>query len=101
MSKHWKKEYAHPDSLNPPINYFVEVCGFTFQFSSLAEMREAQEWFSTRIHPSSRLPDSAWLRAEHDVAQKWHERLPASIKKGSRRTKVIKALDEAIHEFSS
>ena len=100
MSKHWKKEYFESNSLNSHINYFVEVCGFTFQFGTLDAMREAREWFSAKVHPSGCLPDSVWLRAEHDVAQKWHERLPAFIKKGSKRNRVVKAFDQALYEFS-
>ena len=101
MSKHWTKQYYWPNPLTPSINYFVEVCGFTFQFGTLDDMREAREWFSIKVHPSSRLPDSVWLRAEHDVAQKWHERLPVFIKKGSKRGRIIRAFDEALRDFAN
>ena len=78
----------------------MRVCGFTFRFRSVEQMRETLVWFETKVHPSTRLPDSKWLRAEHDVAQRWYERLPAAIKKSSRRERVMRALRRAIADFA-
>ncbi len=103
MAKYWKEPKPRHQWLNeltPGYIYCVEVCGFTFDFAGIDQMIEVRDWFSQKTHKSTRLPDSKWLRSEHDVAQRWHERLPAEIKKGSKRTRIVKALDEAIDVFS-
>lgn len=90
----WKNE------LTPTYKLCVEVCGFTFVFHSRDQLIETRDWFQAKVHKSTRLPDGPWLRAEHDVAQRWYERLPAHIKKGSKRAKVVKALNIAINKYS-
>jgi len=103
MAKIWKEPKSRHlwlSELEPTYQYYVDVCGFTFEFISIDAIKEAKAWFAQKTHPSGRLPDSDWLRAEHDVAQRWHERLPAAIKKGTKRDRVVKALTEAIDEFS-
>lgn len=76
--------------------YFVRVAGFTFEFASVAQIRECIEWFSTPIHPSSREPV---FEPEKGHWQPWHDRLPAFIRKGSKRERVLKALRNALEEF--
>lgn len=78
--------------------YFVRVAGFTFEFVSVAQIRECLEWFSTPIHPSSRLPN---IGPEKGEWQPWHSRLPAAIKKGSRRERVIAAMRQALVQFDT
>ena len=58
MAKHWQQRS------NQRAEYCVRVCGFTFRFRSVEQMRETLVWFETKVHPSTRLPDSKWLRAE-------------------------------------
>lgn len=91
--------------------YFVRVCGFTFEFVSLAEIREALDWFETKLHPSSKLnkptnwdekSSVCWktaLSAHHHESQRWHERLPAGLTSEPRREKVVAALRRALQEF--
>jgi len=45
------------------------------------------------------LPDSEWLRAEHDVAQRWFERLSQYLREEPKRVRVVKALERALSEF--
>ena len=111
---HWSKHFdlhgyqglpGHDVSPNeklvPVYTYVVEVCGFTFRFGSVAQIDCALEYYSRKIQSSSRLPDSEWLRAEHDVAQRWYERLPLYLRKENNRLKVVKALRQAAVEFSN
>jgi hypothetical protein len=91
---------ASPDpNLVPVWTYFVEVCGFTFRFGSVAQIEAVLAHYSRKLHPSSRLPDSERLRAEHDVAQRWFERLPGYRRKQPKRRRVVKALERAPAEF--
>ncbi len=90
-----------PDpKLVPVYTYFVEVCGFTFRFGSVAQIEVALEYYRKTIRPSSRLPDSRWLRSEHDVAQRWYERVPGYLREDPKREKVEKALAKALDKFS-
>jgi hypothetical protein len=89
-----------PDPKLVPIwTYFVKVCGFTFQFGSVAQIEAVLVYYSRKLHPSSRMPDSKWLRAEHDVAQAWYDRLPGYLRKEPKRRRVVKALERALVEF--
>jgi len=114
MSKHWIETSPFP-SHKLPIGalqglpdhegdvreiYFIEVCGFTFEFYSIQQIQVASEWFSAKVHKSTRMKDEPFLKAERDILQRWHERLPAEIKKGSKRERVVKALNKAVAAYS-
>jgi hypothetical protein len=118
MSRHWQ-EQTSGDKLRPKISSFVEVCGFTFQFWSIAHLKETLAFYQQKTHPSSRLPDPAWVRreaqrdpkgyrkyidafigAEHDVVQRWWERVPLYLQENGKRERVIKALECALKEFT-
>ena len=88
------------EGLVPVYNYYVTVCGFTFKFGSVAQIDPCIEFYERKILPSSRLPDSAWLRSERDVALRWFERLPQHLRKEGNRQKVVKALREAAEAFA-
>jgi len=111
---HWSKHFGlhgyqglpghdvSPDEkLLPAYTYFVSVCGFTFRFGSVAQITPVLDYYSRKVRPSSRLPDSEWLRAEHDVAQRWFERLPAYLLEEPKRVLVVRALQEALQEFKT
>lgn len=87
------------EKLLPAYTYCVEVCGFCFRFGSVEQIPPVIEYYSTKIHPSSRLPDTPWLRSEHDVTQRWFERLPGYLRKESKRLRVVKALEAALGQF--
>jgi hypothetical protein len=76
--------------------YFVRVCAFTFCFVSLSQLEEARAYFAKRVHPARR---RAGVSLEH-YWQRWYERLPAGLCGGSKRTRVLRALDEAARQFS-
>jgi hypothetical protein len=49
--------------LDPAAVYFVSVCGFTFEFWSVAQIEAALRLYRDKVHPGSRMP--TW--GEHDV----------------------------------
>ncbi len=129
MSRIWTESYLPENSevkdVNSPIGkvlarkmYFVEVCSFQFQFDSLNQIKEVLQYFEQKLHPSSRLPDKEWLEtearqnpknyrrnianfiaAEHDLIQRWYERLPMWLYEEPRRKKIVKALNQALEKF--
>jgi len=81
--------------LDPDPAYFVCVAGFTFEFWSVSQIEAALDFYRAKTHPSSRMP--TW--GEHDVTQRWYERLPMYLQENSKREKVVKALERALKEF--
>lgn len=76
--------------------YFVRECGFTFQFASVDQLRQALEHFSATAHPPNLIPG---ISLEH-YWQQWFERLPAGLTGGSKRVSIAKALRRALGEFT-
>lgn len=72
--------------------YFVREASFTFQFHSVQQIEEARAYFNQTVHPARRQPGH---ELEH-CWQRWFERLPAGLNGGTKRLKVLRALDEAI-----
>ena len=116
MSKHWKERFdpakhrdfmtgrqdaggrPRPAKRDPLIEewaYFVRVNGFTFEFASVDQVREALAYCREKVHPARREPD-VWL--EH-YWQRWFERLPKGLLKGAKRGEVVAALERAVEEF--
>lgn len=98
MSTSWVGGISIPkpkDNLIEKWVYFVKEGGFTFQFTSINQIEECIDYFSTKIHPSTRL--------NHDIYehywQTWHERLPHGITKKGKREKILKALIKAQDKF--
>jgi hypothetical protein len=83
--------------LDPGPTYFVSVCGFTFEFWSIAQIEAALKFYRDKVHPGSRMP--TW--GEHDVTQRWYERVPMHLQENGKREKVVKALERALKEFTS
>ena len=106
--KHWfeNKAEAYSPPLPKPVpgmgyaNYYVEIDGTTFQFSSLVEMAELIRVFSMKNMPTS-------TRLSRDVSEKggpnshWLSRLPAETKAWKYREKAVKQLKKARKEFSA
>jgi hypothetical protein len=86
---------APADRLVPAFAYFVSVCGFTFEFVSLEQIREAINWFRTPHPGSSRLPE---VTLEH-YWQRWHERLPPGLTTKENRAQITAALESALVDF--
>jgi hypothetical protein len=76
--------------------YFVEACGFRFEFQSVGEAGECLRFFSEKIRPSSREPGHG---LEH-YWQRWHERLPLWLFEEAKRRRVVVALERAIGEWT-
>lgn len=113
MARHWKEPLRvgrHVDHFHPGRSRyrtersgdgyacFVEVCGFTFELASIEQLRQTIAFFEMRIHPSSRF--AVLDPPEKGEWQQWHERLPAKIRRGSRRERVLAALRAALEEFA-
>lgn len=77
--------------------YFVRVCAFTFSFSALSQLREANDYFRQAVHPTRREPGH---ELEH-YWQRWFERLPAGLNGGTKRPRVRRALSRALASFTA
>ena len=115
MAKAWKEkrnpllhhnqmwdEYPVPVNsrghVTEPWIYFVRVCSFTFEFHSIKQIEACLEYYSQKIHPSSRLNIGS---ADAWEAQRWFERLPMYLLEEPKRQKVVKALCSALGEFKA
>ncbi|WP_226705219.1 hypothetical protein [Microbulbifer elongatus] len=74
--------------------YFAEVKGFTFTFVGIDQVYEAKDYFSKKIHPSTRDPNvfKHWYFV-------WYCRLPRGLKKEVNRQLILKRLDEIISKW--
>ena len=115
MARCWKEvAQFRSDSLHTQWNYFVNVCSFTFCFTSLAQIEEYHDYFSQKIHASScdRRIRSPWQLTfigrkyanigspDHDERQSKFDKLPQYLFEEPKRIKVVKALEKALKEFS-
>lgn len=79
----------------------VTVCGFTFIFHSVCQLRSCHEYFSAEHHPLSRLPIyTENLGGDHLEMQRWFEKLPQYLLSKPKRKKVLAALVRALDEYS-
>jgi len=113
--KHGGLPYSSPDvsqsiaqhyrapTLTPHEVVFVHVCSFTFRFDAEEQLRKVLEYYERKVQPSSREPlEVVALRGgDHGESQRWFERLPLFLREEPKRQKVIKALREAISQFST
>ena len=83
--------------------YFVRVCGFTFEFASVGQIRECLAHYSRRHEPSSRLTEYATTNLVHEKGEweTWSERVPLVLRSKSKRPKVVKALERAVEQFDT
>ena len=77
--------------------FFVRVCGFTFEFWSTDHIAVALNYFRSKVHPGSRVGGN-W--GEHDLTQRWYERLPLHLQRNGKRERVVAALEEALEKFA-
>jgi len=117
MARHWKEKLdpgkhrdfmrGHQDAGGMPIAaprdnlldvwvYFVEVAGFTFEFTSVDQICEALRYFEERVHPSTKGYNDG---LEH-YWQPWYCRLPPGIRAETKRRRVVKALKSALAEYA-
>jgi hypothetical protein len=91
------RETGKSSNLIPQWVYFVSVCSFTFEFHSLDQIKACLDFYSKKIHASSRRDIGA---ADHWECERWFERLPMYLQEESKRGEVCKALTRAIKNFS-
>src|SRR5689334_10325481 len=72
---------SRDERLDPRDAYFVTVCGFTFEFWSVEQIVAALRFYREKVHPSSRMP----IWGEHDVTQRWFERVPQYLQANGKR----------------
>ena len=117
MAKIWKEEYTPGTHYNkmwelstPEVSnsrsplhwvYLVRVCSFTFEFHSTEQIIICLDYYSEKVHPSSRIP---WKElpdygGDHSEVQRWFERLPMYLLEEPKRQKVVKALSSAVEQF--
>jgi hypothetical protein len=113
MARHWTEPFnwtQHRDRMDglalpprlpsfvPRLVYFVSVCSFTFEFHSLDQLRVCLEFYSRKLHPSTRREIGA---ADHWECERWFERLPLYLREEPKRIQVVAALQHALDEFST
>ena len=113
MAKIWKEEFdksRHSNKMEEPVKppprttglhrwvFFARVCSFTFEFHSLQQIKACLDYYSQKIHPSSRINIGG---ADSWEMQRWFERLPMYLLEEPKRQKVVKALSLAIKEFTA
>ena len=113
----WKTETPNrANNLICDTIYFVEVCGFTFRFTSLAEIEEYRAYYARKIHPSS--ADGAdrpfrvytkdnngnrvwsYSSGDHWERQSRFDELPLYLRKKAKRLQVVKALERALEDWT-
>jgi hypothetical protein len=79
----------------------VNVCGFTFEFHSLSQIRLCLEYYGREHQPSSRLPVSLMnFGGDHWELQRWFDRLPEFLLETAKRAKVVSAMKKALDVYS-
>jgi hypothetical protein len=70
----------------------VKVCSFTFSFIAMEQLDACLDYYSKKIHPSSRIYGAQFGGADYWEVQRWFERLPMYLLEEPKRLKVIRAL---------
>ena len=96
-----RKRHQRAPTIVPYKVCLVKVCGFTFIFHSLPQLRLCLEYYSLEHQPSSRLPVyDKNLGGDHWETQRWFEKLPQFLLEKPKRVKVIAALKKALEVYS-
>ena len=88
-------------ALEPHLVYFVQVEGFTFEFHSIDQAQACLDFYRRKIPPSSRVSTADIGSADHWEVQRWFERLPGELRRESKRTHVVAALEQAIESMAA
>jgi len=83
----------------------VRVCGFTFTFHSIDELEACRCYYSKKILPSRRSHVAAQAVRNRTVGwrwevERWNERLPLYLREDAKRSRVARALDQALFDVS-
>ena len=114
MARIWKerdnlslsKEDRLRSKLQPDLDlgwlYLVEVCGFVFQFRKLEEIQDYIDFYTLKIHRSSRTSDKVRFldSGRYSIGDHWErqtkfDKLPLYLQAEEKRQQVLKALKEA------
>jgi hypothetical protein len=71
----------------------VRVCSFTFFFANRDQIQACLDFYSRKIHPSSRIRH---MNGCHWEFQRWCDRLPLYLREEPKRVKVVAALSRAL-----
>src|SRR4051812_17602127 len=75
-----EERYRSSEGLTPYKVCTVEVCGFQFIFHSVMQIELCLDYYSRKIHPTSRLPVyTEHHGAHHGETQRWFEKLPMRL----------------------
>lgn len=119
MSRHWKQRYSQAAASAAGIHdhegtevvgrkdaqwiFYVRECGFTFTFFSIEMLKEYLDFYSRKTLPTSRFCGmSAFSNgpaASVGDGQSKFERLPGILRSGSKRGRIVRALERALSEF--
>ena len=102
------RPWYQAEAFNPPIPtpvpgkgyplFFVEIDGFTFRFSSLAELSACIEALSQKVLPNpTRLSEARGTA--YGPNKHWISKLPKRVKSWRYRLKAIAYLAKALEEF--
>lgn len=95
-----RERYLRAPTIVPYKVCLVDVCGFTFVFHSLPQLRLCLEYYLQAHQPSSRLPVyDKNFGGDHWETQRWFEKLPQYLLEMPKRTKVVAALKKALDEY--
>ena len=101
-----KRRLRRAETLDQHAVLFVRVCGFTFEFHTVEQLRACRAFYATKLHPSSRSHAAAEAVANDRVTwrwevERWFERLPLYLREESKRVEVAAALDDALRQAES
>ncbi|MEA5467045.1 hypothetical protein [Leptothoe sp. PORK10 BA2] len=95
-------EFSPDPTIIPEWVYCVYVCGFTFRFWSIKQLQACLDFYSQKLHPSSRIQvteEMLYHIPDRSMLQRWYDRLPLYLRKKSKRQQVVKALEKALKQF--
>lgn len=97
------EHHVRAPSIERHLVTFVRVEGFTFEFHSAEQIQACLEFYSQKTLPSSRVDMSQKAEANswaHWESQRWFDRLPGGLRRESKRTRIVQALEEATHKVA-
>lgn len=74
----------------------VRVCSFTFFFRNPDQLIACLDYYSKKVHPSSRLNSRG---GSHWEFLRWYDKLPMYLLEEPKRLKVVRALTSALRQW--
>lgn len=81
----------------------MRVCSFKFVFHTVQQLRACLDYYSKKIHPTSRIPFEKLgdYGGDNSECQRWFDRLPMHLLEEPKRRKVVAALEKALVRWST